>query len=247
MSSNGNDDDDIDRLVRAMQDTNRNLEDVSKKLDTLVESIIRGSREEAGMEDDELEEDIDLWREGKASPGEASTAEEYVTMRRRTARNPEMSVPQISPDVTNYARFFIDVYTMCGEHLQRVYFALSNSQWKEFIQRLAIVYGADKELVDLVNPGTEMFGVLVSNKDVEVLSTSTHMSFTVAYNNYWFAPTIDVQADKYSGPSSSLQLPEDPDADVVEGSLTPRDVNTKLAEAVVKRGKSLPDRFIGYL
>jgi len=70
---NGDDDDDIDRLVRALENTNRNLEDVSNKLDILLNAAIEEQQGEVPGDDDTP--GIDRWEQRSLSAGTADTPE----------------------------------------------------------------------------------------------------------------------------------------------------------------------------
>ena len=245
MSSNGEDDDsdDIDKVVEALQETNSSIQGLSDRLDRLFESIQRGVEEDTGQELPGPE-GADLWDVGMRSPGKASTPDEYIELRRETARYEEVSVPQVARDAPSLDKFFFEVYIRNGEHLQRIFHALNKSQWKSFVQMLAVRYGAEEGLVDLLNPGIGIFGLQVVDNEVSVYRTATHMNFTQAYGNYWFGQSFDVQPVTYSSPSQALTLPQDEGSAIIEGQLEPRDINRKLAQAIDDRQNlSLPEKF----
>lgn len=244
MSNGGNggrDDDDIDRLIDALNDTNANIDELTKKVDRLVEGMTRAAREEAGGEPEGQVQD--LWDVGKMSSGTAETPEAYARMRAQTAKSEDLGVPRISRS-REVVPFLVEVYRMYAEHLQRIYFALNNDQWEEFIRRLAVLYGAEEELVDILNPSPSTFGVITTDKEVDVIAPKSHMNFTDAYGNYWFGADVDVSGKSYSGPSEALGLPEDTNAETIFGRLSDHDINKKLASAIDDRSNlSLPDNY----
>jgi len=251
MSSNGNGPDDLEdkleRLVDAQIQTNQQIEGLNNRLDTLFESIQRGVEEETG-EDIQGQEKADLWDVGQRSPGKARNADDYIRLRRKTAWMNDISVPQVHIDAGNLVDFFLEVYRMYGEHLTRINYALSKSDWKEFIQRLAVIYGAEQELIDILNPSPGVFGVDVIDGNVSVYESATHMSFTDAYGNYWFAVETGVGFKTYSSPSNSLFLPELDETSAVVGLLQSREIDAKLAEAITDRGDlTLPDKYLPLL
>lgn len=250
MSSNGNggngDDDDIDKLVDALRDTNRNLESVSEKLDILVNSMVRGAQEELGTDEDETS--VDRWDEGRVSPGTPTTPEAYVSMRANAANSDEIAAPKVTVSGVDRVEFYVEVYRRYGEHMQKVFQSLSAEEWKQFIQQLAVGYGAEPELVDILNPGVELFGIEVLDREANVYSTGTHINYTVFDGNIWFAPEVDFPPIENENPLDALNLVTNEQSEIVFGSLESREVNSEMARAINdRRGLSLPDRFIDLL
>lgn len=260
MSANGNgdDDDDIDKLVDALRDTNRNLESVSEKLDVLVNSMIQGAREEVGEEDDES--DFDQWASGRVSPDTPTTPSQYVQMRKQSARSSEIRAPKYSSSSVGIGivEFYVEVYRMKSEHLQKIFQSMGQSDWKEFVQELAIGYGVERGLVDILNPGPATFGIEVIDREVSILQSATHFNYFELDNNIWFAPTADFPVIDPDGVDnlSTFDLIEnnipggagEGEGVFFSGSVPPSKVNSDLAETIDdRRGMSLPERFRGFL
>lgn len=249
MSSNGNggdDDDDIDKLVDALRDTNRNLESVSEKLDILVNSMVRGAEEQLEGEGDSTQ--IDLWDQGRISPGTPTTPEAYVAMRSDNANSEDIAVPKVTSGVDDRVEFYVRVYRRYGDHLQKIYQSLSNDEWKRFIQELAIGYGVERELVNILNPGVGLFGLEVVDREVSIFESGTHMNYQLFDGNVWFAPVFDFSPIANNGPLDALGLVSNEEPVIVFGSVDPFEMNRKMARAIDdRRGLSLPDRFNNFL
>lgn len=250
MSANGNGDDDdrIDDLVRELRNTNQNLEELSTNLDRFINSMIRGAEEQM---DEELESPvIDMWEEGTMPVGTANSVDEYIRLRSTSAKSDELVVPQVGSGI-GVVELFHEVYVRKGEHLQRIFQGCSNAQWKRFVQRLAVSYGAEAELVDILDPDPIYFGIRVLDREVNVFSSSTHFNFIFAYDNHWMNDSIEFRSPNNSGgpwETLVLQEPNPDDWFTVEGNLDSDDVNEKLAHSIADHGgKSLPDKFITYL
>jgi len=246
MSSNGNgngdDDDDIDRLVDALRDTNQNLESVSEKLDVLVNSMIRGAEEQIEGEGDASQ--IDKWDSGRISPGTPQTPEAYVEMRADAAKSEDLAAPKVTGAEIDRVDFYVRVYRMYGEHLQKIFQSLSQSEWEKFVQQLAIGYGAEPELVDILQPGPALFGIEVVDRDVSIFASGTHFNYRLFDGNVWFAQGVKYPAIDNEGVLDALRLATNEETELVFGSVSPREVNRKMARAINdRRGLSLPDRF----
>lgn len=230
MSSNGGDD--IDDLIRELRETNKNLNTVTQQLDRLINSIIRGAREQ---EEDDGTRVIDHWDEGVMPSGSAKTPEEYIRLRSKNARSDEINAPRTHSSVDDRVEFYFQVYIRWGEHLQKIYNSLNKEEWKRFVQKLAIGYGAREELVEKVNPGPTMFGIMVIDGDVEVFKSSTHMNFLEVYGEHWFSPSFNIPGVDVEGapnaPWGALGI-ERGEVNPIVGELSPDDINNDLAEAL---------------
>lgn len=235
MSSNGNDDDrdDVDRLIREMRNTNRNLENVSSQLDALIDAIVRGARQD---EDEGESPKIDLWDEGRLSAGNATEYDQYRQLRAIAANSEDRSVPTVTVD--DNVEFFIEVFTGYSEHLQRIYLALNKREWKTFIQRYAARTGVYEDLIDILDPGTLAFGVNVVDGQVNVFESATCFDFLLAYDNIWFEPMFLVEGHSpFSSPWEALQMisPPEDEIDVLEGDVTPAQISMDLASSIEER------------
>jgi len=249
MSANGNgddDDDDIDRLVDALRDTNRNLESVSEKLDILVNSMVRGAEER--LEGEEEASQIDKWDSGRVPAGRPQTPEAYVSMRADAANSDEIAAPKVIGVDGGRVDFYVEVYRRYGEHLQKIFQSLSNDEWKKFVQQLAIGYGAEAELVDILNPGIALFGLEVIEREVNIYASGTHFNYRAFDGNVWFAPTPKFPPINNEGPLDALNMVANEPAELVLGSVEPSEINSRMARAIAdRRGRSLPDKFLGLL
>lgn len=236
MSSNGGDD--IDDLTRELRRTN-------ERLDRLINAIVAGAREQ---EPEDVGRKIDLWDEGRRSAGTANGPDEYVRMRGRAATSETISPPRVS--ARDLVRVYLEVYRRGGEHLDKINNSLNNSQWKRFIQELSIEYGAEEELVEILNPDPIFFAVEEVEGEITVIVEDTHMNFMRAYRSYWYVPDIfDIPAEGEEMmadflPWDALGMSVDPEREILIGELDPVDVNKEMARAIDDTpGKSLPDRF----
>jgi len=252
---NGDDDDDIDRLVRALENTNQNLEDVSNKLDILLNAAIEEQQDEVPGDGDTP--GIDRWEQGRLSAGKADTPEEYILLREQTAKEPDVTVPRASRQVDDLAQFYFEVFCMRGDHLQKIYQSLSNSQWAKFVRLLAVYHGATEELVDMLKPSPEFFNIITQRREVDVLFSGTHMPFELWDDELWFAATQSGQAmppdfgelltrardfpeNTFPNPAAALNLlgeisEEQARTELKRRSLSIRDINEKLAKTISER------------
>lgn len=252
MSMNGDDEgDDIDDLVREMRNTNRNIQNLSDQLDRLINSIIRGAREREEGEDSV--DKADLWDVGTVSPGTATSVDEYIKLRSQTAQSSELTVPMI--DVSNNSVFMADVFSSWADHLQRIFQGLSNDNWEKFVQEISIRNGVERRLVEILDPGTLMFGINDVDGNVNVFSSSTHMNFIRYDGNFWFLPTPlysgNINQDINDGPWDILGIRGpvgEEDVEIIGGELQPVDINRDLASAIDRRRDlTLPHEFTGLL
>lgn len=240
--SNGGDrDDDIDRLIDAVRETNRNVSEIGERLERFINAI-EGSARREQEEQEEISED--LWNVGQAPVGKARNSMEYIQLRRRSAHSQDLTVPQVHLDVDNLVDFFYDVYINSGEHLQRIYHALSKDDFDEFVRKLAIDYGADERLVDILEPSHSTFGIQEINDDIVPIEENTHMAFVRGHGQFWFASSATFEPERqfYSAweipdvGMGALELSRPDDVRGMEGLLTATDINRKMARAIDDRG-----------
>lgn len=223
MSNGGDRDDDIDKLVRELRRTNQRIDELTKA----ITAGIRGPEEEG-----EGQDQIDLWREGQASRTIRQSSDldrdvrAYITGRARAAQSNSTLAPTYMGD--NRVEFYWEVFKRGGEHIRQIDLKMNRKEFKDFMQLLAVHHGADQRLVDILDPGPSMFGVVRDSQgNMSLTVEQTHISWLGLYNNFWYGlrytrlpndtqlmltgeGDIDL-SELYPNPSSTLNLPLPPD------------------------------------
>jgi hypothetical protein len=243
------DDDDIEDLVEELKNTNRNLS-------RLVDAIERGaSREGEGGEDTNYP--VDLWDVGRSAES-VNDELQYERARQRSASSDGEALPRYTGD-RNRIDFYIDVFTSALEHLDAMNKKLSNDDFDKFVRELAVFYGAEEELVNILEPGAGYFGVDVDrNDDVVFLENRSHFTFIDALGSYWYMdPNMDPATDPITLPWNRLNIgsPSQVDAIMEDFNLSPEsfvargirdeiEINTRLAKNIRDRNDlDLPQEY----
>lgn len=247
------DDDRLDDLVDELGETNRNLK-------RLVDAIERGTRREQ-EEQGEADYPVDLWDVGRAA--ESVTDElEYELSRQRAANSDGEVIPSYKGE-RDRVEFYVDVFTSGLEHLDGINKKLSNDRFDEFVRGLAIFYGAERELVEILEPGSAYFGVDVDRNDnVVFIESRSHFEFVDAIGSYWYKdPAKDPATDAIMLPWSKLNMGtptqvdninEDfnltPSAFIARGTKDEVGIDSKLAKDIRDRNDlELPQEYFGLL
>jgi hypothetical protein len=247
------DDDKLDDLVDELGETNRNLK-------RLVDAIERGTRREQ-EEQGEADYPVDLWDVGRSS--EKVTDElEYELSRQRAASSDGEVTPTYGGE-RDRVEFYIDIFTSGLEHLDAMNQKLSNDRFDEFVRELAIFYGAERELVEILEPGSVYFGIDIDkNNNIAFIASRSHFEFVDALGSFWYKdPAKDPATDAIMLPWSKLNIGtptqvdninEDfnltPSAFIVRGTKDEVGIDSKLAGTINDRNSlELPQEYFGLL
>lgn len=192
------DDDDIDDLISELRDTNRNL-------NRLVDAIERGaSREDEGGE--QTQYPVDLWDVGRSAEN-VNDELQYERARMRAASSDGEAVPRYTGD-RNRIEFYMDIFTSTIEHLDALNKKFSNDGFDAFVRQLSVFYGAEEELVEILEPGSAYFGIDVDRDDnVVFLENRSHFTFIEALGSYWYmSPSMDPATDPVALPWDKLNI-----------------------------------------
>jgi hypothetical protein len=191
-------DDDIDDLLDELRNTNRNLS-------RLVDAIERGaSREDEG--ETETQYPVDLWDVGRSS-NSVSDELQYERSRIKAASSDGVAAPMYNGD-RDRVEFYVDMFTSVIEHLDAINKKLSNDDFDRFVRELAIFYGCERELVEILEPSAPYFGVDENrNKNIVFLENRSHFTFVSALGTLWYlGPETDPSVDPVTFPWDSLNI-----------------------------------------
>lgn len=192
------DDDDIDDLVSELAETNRNLS-------RLVDAIERGAeRQQPGESGPDYP--VDLWDVGRSSEN-VDDELQYEKARMRAASSDGEAIPRYTGD-RDRVEFYIDIFTSGLEHLDAINKKLSNDRFDEYIRELAVFYGCERELVEILEPGAGYFGIDEDrNGTLVFLENRSHFTFISALGSFWYLePGMDVAVDPVSIPWQKLNI-----------------------------------------
>jgi hypothetical protein len=191
-------DDDIDDLVDELRNTNRNLS-------RLIDTIERGaSREDEG--DSQSQYPVDLWDVGRSSEN-VNDELQYERARMRAANSDGEAVPRYTGD-RDRIDFYTDMFTSGLEHLDAINKKLSIGDFDEFIRELAIFYGCERDLVEILEPSSAYFGVDKDRDDnIRFLENRSHFTFVSALGSLWYLePGMDPATDPITLPWDRLNI-----------------------------------------
>ena len=172
------DDDRIDDLVNELSETNRNLS-------RLVDAIVRGQEQEA-----QAEVEDDVFPRDLGSVGRTQTTVddiiEYERVRIRAANSDTIIAPRYTGE-RDRVDFYLEVFKSGMESLDVIENKLSDPQFDDFVRRLAVSEGANEDLVDEVNPGSDLFGIGVDMGGTLIFTPEkSHLALMRAMGSYWY-------------------------------------------------------------
>jgi len=191
-------DDDIDDLLDELRNTNRNLS-------RLVDAIERGASREDEREA-ETQYPVDLWDVGRSSDSVADELQ-YERARMRAANSDGEAAPMYDGD-RDRVEFYVDMFTSGIEHLDAINKKLSIGDFDKFVRELAVFYGCERELVEILEPSASYFGVDENrDKNIVFLENKSHFTFVSALGTFWYLePGLDPATDPITLPWDRLNI-----------------------------------------
>lgn len=246
----GGDDDDIDRLVDELEETN----DLLKRL---VEGLTRGRQgREGGEEDDEDDSQGDLWRLGDVKQS-AISEEDYIEKRRRAATTESYTLPYIDfdmmPDDFDLVDFKVRMFNDGYDSIESVRSSLSNDDFGEFVWKMVVratggsQIGIEEWIIREIEPGPGMFGISPVERRINMPDGTVRVTQDIDFNEErLLVGFIEVGQDHFkdqSDPFGNLGVPRDPSIiNFIRPGGTVGDLNKQLVIAAYKSSKvSLPD------
>ncbi len=238
MSIGDGGDDNLEDKIEDLIDEIGNLTEMMEFLVSPQAQEVREETEDTGPED--------LWDEGTSTA--VRSVDEFKKWRRRAATDEGVSTPYFATsDLEDYdskLEAHVDMYMDGFQNLQELYSTLGVSEFDDFIQEFARMSSdpsvasngviAD-ELIDILDPSASFFGIQVIEGEVKINPALTPFSFIESYSYTWHAA---------AEPMKKLGLRAPEDVVPVIGSITSKEINTKMARTIDRRDDlELPDKY----
>lgn len=231
-------DDDLEDKIEDLIDEIGELTDMMEFLVSPQAQEVREQTEDGGP--------TDLWDEGTSTA--VRSVEEFKKWRRRAATDEGVSTPYFATDdLDDYGsklEAHVDMYIEGFQNLQELYSTLGVDGFNDFVQEFArmssdpsiagsgVISG---ELIDILDPSASFFGIQIIEGEVKLNPALTPFTFLEAYDYIWHSA---------AEPSKNLGLEATTDVVPVVGSLTSKEINTKLARSIDRRDDlDLPDKY----
>jgi hypothetical protein len=230
--------DDLEDKIEDLIDEIGNLTEMMEFLVSPQAQEVKEQTEDTGPEDS--------WDEGTSTA--VRSVDEFKKWRRRAATEEGVSTPYFATsDLEDYdskLKAHVNMYMKGFQNLQELYSTLGVSEFDDFIQEFAKMSSdptvasngviAD-ELIDILDPSASFFGIQVIEGEVEINPALTPFSFIEAYGYTWHAA---------AEPMKKLGLREPEDVVPVIGSITSKEINSKMAKTIDRRDDlELPDKY----